>query len=153
MIEDFFKTEKAAINEKLDEFFTDIGSNERDILFNDFIEQLKQFILPKNNKAKRINPILLVAAFSGIINPMYLEDQIDEIRKVAIAIELLHNGHLIHDDLLDNDELRRGNPTFHIQLQNEINKIYKSMNFNAKKKLVTLYGRDLSILGGSLGYL
>ncbi len=32
----------------------------------------------------------------------------------AIAVELLHNFSLIHDDIMDNDELRHGKPTVHV---------------------------------------
>jgi len=155
MIEKFFEIESKAINEELEKFFDILSKNVKEALFNDFNNQLKEFIIPKKSKAKRIHPILLIAAFSGIINPLYLEEQIDEIRKVSIAVELLHSGHLIHDDLIDDDETRRGKPTFHIQLRNEMNKISKAMNISEKEieEQGKLYGRDLSILGGSFGYL
>jgi geranylgeranyl pyrophosphate synthase len=84
---------------------------------------------------------------------MYLEDQINQIREVSIAVELLHSGHLIHDDLLDDDNTRRGKPSFHKQLQNELNQIYKDMKLSNKEEIVKLYGRDMSILGGTQGYL
>ncbi len=153
MIEEFFKSEREAINNEIVKFFDKLNKKEKELLFADFNSQLRTFIIPENSKAKRIHPILLVAAFTGIINPMYLQDNIEEIRKVAIAVEFLHSGHLIHDDLIDNDDMRRGKPAFHKQLQNEINKVYKTLNISEKEKLMKLYGRDLSILGGSLGYL
>ena len=153
MIEEFFKSERKAINLELEIYFDKLNKKEKELLFADFNSQLRTFIIPEKSKAKRIHPILLVAAFNGIINPMYLEDNIEEIRKVAIAVEFLHSGHLIHDDLIDNDDIRRGEPAFHKQLQNEINKVYKTFDISEKGKLIELYGRDLSILGGSLGYL
>ena len=155
MIEKFLETESKAINEELEKFFDNLSKNVKELLFNDFNNQLKEFIIPKKSKAKRIHPILLIAAFNGIINPLYLEEQIDEIRRVSIAVELLHSGHLIHDDLIDDDETRRGKPTFHVQLKNEMDKVSKAMNISEKDKEEKgrLYGRDLSILGGSFGYL
>ena len=96
---------------------------------------------------------MLNAAFAGIVNPMYLEDQIEQIREISIAVELLHNGHLIHDDLLDDDKMRRDKPTFHMQLKDEINQVYKDLNIPKKDELIGLYGRDMSILGGTQGYL
>lgn len=151
MIEEFFKTEKALIDRELEKYFNQLNKIEKDILLKDFITQLKEFIL--NAKAKRIHPILLNAAFSGIVNPMYLGDQIEQIREVSIAVELLHSGHLIHDDLLDNDTMRREKPTFHMQLKNELNQIYRDVNVPNKDEIVNLYGRDMSILGGMQGYL
>ncbi len=153
MIEEFFKIEKKAIDEQLTKYFNKLVKKETDVLFTDFIEQLREFIIPKGSKAKRVHPVLLLAAFTGIINPMYLEDQIEEIRKVSIAVELLHSGHLIHDDLIDNDLVRRGKPTFHKQLKDDINKVYKSMVITNKDEQVKDYGRDMSILGGTHGYL
>jgi len=151
MIKEFFKTEKAHVDKELEKYFFQLNKSEKDILLKDFITQLKEYIL--NKKAKRIHPILLNSAFSGIVNPMYLEDQIEQIREVSIAVELLHSGHLIHDDLLDDDIIRRGKPTFHMQLRNELNQIYKDLNDPKKDEIVNLYGRDMSILGGTQGYL
>lgn len=44
----------------------------------------------------------------------------------AVALEMIHTMSLIHDDLpsMDNDDLRRGKPTNHVSLQNEIKVIY-----------------------------
>ncbi|MBY8990587.1 MAG: polyprenyl synthetase family protein [Candidatus Lokiarchaeota archaeon] len=151
MIEEYLKTEKFFVDGELEKYFIRISKIEKDILLKDFITQLEEFIL--NEKAKRIHPVLMNAAFSGIVNPMYLEDQIEQIREVSIAVELLHSGHLIHDDLLDDDLIRRDKPTFHVQLKNELNQTYKDTNAPIKEELVNLYGRDMSILGGMQGYL
>lgn len=151
MIEEFLKLEKEAIDEELKLYFDQLNNYEDEILIQDFISQLERFVL--NKKAKRIHPILLIAAFKGIVNPIYIDDQIDRIRKVSLAVELLHSGYIIHDDLIDNDEIRRGEPTFHIQLKNEINKVYKNLEKSQKEELLNTYGRDMSILGGTQGYL
>lgn len=36
---------------------------------------------------------------------------------IAASLELLHTALLVHDDILDNDDLRRGKPTLHMQYQ------------------------------------
>ena len=151
MIEKFLKSEKEAIDKELAEYFFYLNDNENEILLKDFFAQLQEFIL--NKKAKRLHPILLIAAFIGIVNPIYLDNQLDQIRKVSLAVELLHSGHLIHDDLIDADDERRGKPTFHIQLKNELNKVYKNLEIPHENELANNYGRDLSILGGTQGYL
>lgn len=38
--------------------------------------------------------------------------------RLALSLELLQSGLLVHDDIMDHDSLRRGMPTFHIQLEN-----------------------------------
>ena len=151
MIEKFLKAEKEAIDKELIDYFAYLNENEEEILLKDFFAQLQEFIL--NKKAKRLHPILLIASFVGIVNPINLDNQIDQIRKISLAVELLHSGHLIHDDLLDDDVERRSKPTFHVQLKNELNKAYDNLEMPNKNELIQMYGRDMSILGGTQGYL
>jgi geranylgeranyl diphosphate synthase type I len=54
---------------------------------------------------KRIRPILTLLACEAC------NGQIDSALPAAAAVELLHNFSLIHDDIEDRDELRRGRPT------------------------------------------
>ena len=35
----------------------------------------------------------------------------DDLLGIAVAIELLHNAFLVHDDIVDGSEMRRGRPT------------------------------------------
>lgn len=57
---------------------------------------------------KRIRPILTLAAYAAISgnDPHKALNQ-------ALAIELFHNFTLLHDDVMDNADLRRGRPTVH----------------------------------------
>ena len=150
MIEEFLKSEKKAIDRELIDYFAFLEESEEEILLKDFYAQLQEFIL--NKKAKRLHPILLIAAFVGIVNPINLDSQIDQIRKASLAVEFLHSGHLIHDDLMDGDVERRNKPTFHVQLKNELNKVYDNIEIPNKNELIQMYGRDMSILGGTQGY-
>ena len=56
---------------------------------------------------KRIRPVLMLMAYN-----LYKED-IESILTPAIAIETYHNYTLLHDDLMDKAEVRRGKPTVH----------------------------------------
>ncbi|MBY8987187.1 MAG: polyprenyl synthetase family protein [Candidatus Lokiarchaeota archaeon] len=151
MIEKFLKSEREAIYNELKDYFSYLNSIENEVLLKDFIAHLQEFTL--NKKAKRLHPILLIAAFAGIVNPINVDSQLDQIRKVSLAMELLHNGHLIHDDLIDADLERRGKPTFHVQLKNELNQIYENIDLPNKEEIIKMYGRDMSVLGGTQGYL
>ncbi len=151
MIEEFLKVEKEAIDGELKDYFAYLNENEKEILLKDFFAQLQEFILNKN--AKRLHPILLIAAFIGIVNPINLNHQMDQIRKVSLAVEFLHSGHLIQDDLIDDDAERRSKPTFHVQLKNELNKVYDKIEIHNRNEIIQMYGRDMSILGGTQGYL
>ncbi len=63
---------------------------------------------------KRLRPMLAAYAFG-----LYKND-IAEVIKPAIAIEIFHNFTLMHDDIMDNAPLRRGKPTVHEKWDNNI---------------------------------
>lgn len=56
---------------------------------------------------KRLRPILTLMAYN-----LYRED-IGRVLKSAIGIEIFHNYTLLHDDVMDDAELRRGRQTVH----------------------------------------
>jgi len=57
---------------------------------------------------KRIRPVLTVAVYSALAKA----DPADAINQ-ATAIELFHNFTLLHDDVMDRADIRRGRPTVH----------------------------------------
>lgn len=60
---------------------------------------------------KRLRPILVVSTYK------LFKDDIKKCIPYAVAIEMIHNFSLIHDDLpgIDNDDFRHGKPTNHKQ--------------------------------------
>ena len=54
---------------------------------------------------KRLRPSLTLAAYGG-----FGGDDPDAVVPVAAATEMLHVSMLIHDDIIDHDEVRRGKP-------------------------------------------
>jgi len=58
---------------------------------------------------KRLRPILAYMATN------LFSDDIEKTTSPAIAIEMFHNFSLLHDDLMDNASLRRGQPTVHLK--------------------------------------
>ena len=56
---------------------------------------------------KRVRPLLVLLAARS------LGARDEEVLDVAAAVELLHTFTLVHDDIMDRDELRRGQPTIH----------------------------------------
>jgi octaprenyl-diphosphate synthase len=65
---------------------------------------------------KRIRPlILLLAAESIKISNRDNSNLTEDIFLAASAIELLHTESVIHDDIIDQENLRRGKPSFHVK--------------------------------------
>jgi geranylgeranyl pyrophosphate synthase len=56
-------------------------------------------------KGKRLRPILVM------LSTQSMGGRIESVKKLALAIELLHAATLIHDDVLDQDIFRRNAPT------------------------------------------
>ena len=84
-----------------------------------FENSLKEVILKENNfltydlekfiftNPKRLRPIFifLFAKILKIENPLVMD--------IALITELIHNASLIHDDIIDEEKVRRNNPTFY----------------------------------------
>lgn len=56
---------------------------------------------------KRIRPVLVLAAYN-----LY-KNNIEDIIPSALALEVFHNFTLLHDDIMDNADIRRNQPTVH----------------------------------------
>ena len=71
---------------------------------------------------KRIRPTLLLLS-AGLISPDAVHDE--RVMKLAAAIEILHTATLMHDDVIDESEMRRG-----------------------RKSTNSLFGNSVAVLGG-----
>ncbi|HZK04081.1 MAG TPA: polyprenyl synthetase family protein [Bacteroidaceae bacterium] len=68
---------------------------------NPLLQRLLSYVLKGNGKMMRPILILLTAKYFGPIQ--------EKIYHVSSALELLHTGSLVHDDVVDNSSERRGN--------------------------------------------
>ena len=87
--------------------------------FETYLKSLKFTRQPENLYApinyvlslggKRLRPTLLLMA-----HDMYAgSNKCDQVYNAAAGIEIFHNFTLLHDDLMDRADMRRGNPTVH----------------------------------------
>jgi geranylgeranyl pyrophosphate synthase len=60
---------------------------------------------------KRLRPLLVVLAAESGGGPPDTPDGEERLIRAAVAIELVHSATLVHDDLIDGAQLRRGHPT------------------------------------------
>lgn len=63
----------------------------------------------------------------------------------AAAVEVFHNWTLVHDDIIDQDDTRRGAPTSHVKLAAELGGKFSLGASDAERT-----GRDFAILAGDL---
>lgn len=133
------------------DFFTYLESTEKRI--SEFItkNEVKQFFKPDDiydsvfsyirRPAKRLRPSVLLMACGSVGG--------DEREQLAIpaasGVELFHTWTLVHDDLIDNDSLRRGEPTVHNAMTT-----WSKKNLKINDDLAVEYGRDIAILTGDM---
>jgi octaprenyl-diphosphate synthase len=114
---------------------------ERDYQFPPFIERFSEYIVKINESlskelesyswsefylplkyacqgGKRIRPLILNLAAETVLDKSISSTNAkvaDNIFSVSSAVELLHTESVIHDDIIDSDNLRRGQPSFHVK--------------------------------------
>lgn len=76
------------------------------------LELITRFIL--HQKGKKIRPILVILSgkLAGEVN--------DRTTRGAILVEMLHTATLVHDDVVDNAEQRRGFPSINAVFKNKV---------------------------------
>ena len=70
----------------------------------DYYSELKDYFL---SGGKRIRPLMCIAAYNA-----FSGEKEDQILKACVGTEFLHNASLVHDDIIDKDDFRRGKPSF-----------------------------------------
>ncbi len=119
LLEDFLNKEV--------EFASQFGKITEDLCLG-----IKEFNL---RGGKRIRPALVIEGYKCLKG-----DNLDEVKKASLSIELAEAYLLIHDDVIDNDDFRRGKPSFH--------KVFESKM--AGKPFASKYGESMAIVGGDI---
>jgi len=99
-------------------------------------ESIREFTL---REGKRLRPLLLILTYKG-----YAPESKKISRRLynaSTCMEFLHNFMLIHDDIIDRSDLRRGKPTMH-----------KILNHTTKSEDPDKLGIDLGIIAGDIVY-
>ena len=107
---DYRKQICAPIQVEFDEFRTRYSS-----LFscsNPAVDMMLKFLLRRNGKMMRPILVLLVSKCYGQIP--------DNVYSLAAAVELLHQGSLIHDDVVDESDQRRGRRSANAAFDNRL---------------------------------
>ncbi|HSW96798.1 MAG TPA: polyprenyl synthetase family protein [Candidatus Saccharimonadales bacterium] len=102
---------------------------------SDVSKKLSSFI----SQGKMIRGSLIL-----FIHEAYTGKITEEAIKIAVAMELFHSSLLIHDDIMDNDTLRRGNQTIFAQ--------YQSFAESKKCNNAHHFGESMGICVGDIGF-
>jgi geranylgeranyl diphosphate synthase type I len=124
---------KNELDRKLEKFITDIEKRYSLKAISPLLfEAIKDFVL---RPGKRIRPILFIMGYRG-----FSQKDPKGLFESALAIEVLHDFLLVHDDIIDKSDMRRGKPSMHTFLNDHLKK-YPKAKFN---------GQDLAIIVGDV---
>ena len=73
---------------------------------------LKKFLLAPSKRLREVLPVLYFKALGKELSQKQLE--------VLSVVEIVHNASLIHDDIIDESDLRRGNKTISCEFGNKL---------------------------------
>lgn len=99
-------------------------------------KSIKDFI---SRKGKRVRPLLFVIGYLGFSRK---PKPPEGLYRSAVSLELFHDFMLVHDDIIDRSDTRRGEPSMHSKL----NKYF------AQEKNIKFCGQDLAIVAGDVMY-
>jgi len=108
---------------------------------NDVFQRLETFL----SQGKMIRGSLVLFSFS-----LFEDTGSEHVVPLAAAIELIHAGFLIHDDIMDQDMIRRGNPSLFVQYQKMCPSESKEVKRHFGQSMATCVGDILFFLGQRL---
>jgi geranylgeranyl diphosphate synthase type I len=97
-------------------------------------ESIKEFI---SRDGKRVRPILFCIGYLG-----FAKKEAPGLYRSALSLELLHDFMLVHDDIIDKSDLRRGKPSMHALL----------VKYFRNTKNIKFNGQDMAIIVGDVMY-
>ncbi|MEA1905282.1 MAG: polyprenyl synthetase family protein [Candidatus Hadarchaeota archaeon] len=95
------------IDERLEEFLSRLVEEERSHhpFMGELYPKIREYVLRKGKRLASCSTLLTYKGYAG--------EPDDRILDVCVGVELFRHSILIHDDLVDQDELRRGGKAFH----------------------------------------
>ena len=119
--EQILKKYGCVIDKELNNFFDRKIEKTKDHFLKTSYSHLKEFVL---RPGKRIRPIAAIMAYKAI-----KDGNEEHIYPVSIAPELFHASSLIHDDIMDEDTLRRNKKTMHRIFGDYFKKKFKNKEY------------------------
>ncbi|MGB5912807.1 MAG: polyprenyl synthetase family protein [Promethearchaeia archaeon] len=136
---DYAKKYVPKINNAIKSIYDRKLSNVENSFLKDYYSELRDYFL---SGGKRIRPLLCIATYNS-----FSKNYDDKIVLPSVGVEFLHNASLIHDDIIDKDDFRRGKPAFHFRFRNY------HKQYNLKKMIDVDFGNSIGIIGGDSAFI
>ncbi len=107
----FMKDLKGRIDMELEQFFREREKDSLDPVCRNVNGHIKAFTM---NGGKRLRPMLIVLGHD------FFAPHDEKVFRAAISMELTQTYLLIHDDIMDQSEVRRGKPSLHVAVKNQM---------------------------------
>lgn len=128
----FMKSLKERIDGELEQFFQEREKDSLDPVCRNVNDHIRAFTM---NGGKRLRPMLIVLGHN------LFAPQDDRVYRAAISMELTQTYLLIHDDIMDQSDIRRGRPSLHVAVKNQM-----PMHINDAKRI----SENIAIVAGDL---
>ena len=130
----YYKEEKEELTKVIDKYNNEFKKED-----NSIIQENLEFFQNLNSDGKLVRGTLVDLGY------YLLKDNKEYSRNLALAYEVFQTAILVHDDIIDKDEIRRGKETIH-------NRNYKKYNkySNDKEELINL-SNSIGICMGDYG--
>ena len=125
---------KKKVEDELKKFFENKKKNVENPLLRNAVETIEEYTLRGGKRIRAILMILGYKMFGG---------EGEEIVRAASSLELIQSYLLIHDDIMDESELRRGKKTVH-KIYEELH-LYRGFGGNPRR-----FGENMGIIAGDL---
>ena len=131
----FAERYSALVEEELAKFLEEKARSAADERRRRVVEEISRFTL---GGGKRLRPLLMILGYAGSKGVVD-----NRIVRASISIELVHSYLLMHDDVMDRDEFRRGRPT--------VWRAFRDLHAEAYGlEEATHYGYSMAIIAGDL---
>ncbi|MFX0083051.1 MAG: polyprenyl synthetase family protein [Candidatus Hodarchaeota archaeon] len=137
-LDEYLKEYKAKINDAIKSIYDMKLKNIKNRFLVDYYSELKDYFLAGG---KRLRPLLCIATYNA-----FNKKKDETIVFPSVGIEFLHNASLIHDDIIDKDDFRRGKPAFHFRFRNYHEK------YELKRMIASDFGNSIGIIGGDSAF-
>ncbi len=104
-MQEFISKYKDEVERTLKDFFTEKKRSLKSEILRDVVNVIEEYTL---RGGKRIRPVLMILSYL-----MHGGEEDSRILRAAAALELIQSYFLIHDDIMDESDLRRGKATVH----------------------------------------
>ncbi|MBI2207950.1 polyprenyl synthetase family protein [Candidatus Woesearchaeota archaeon] len=129
---------RSTVDKEINRFFERKIEEAEDRFLKTSYKYLKGFVL---RPGKRIRPIAAIMAYKAI-----KEGNEEQIYPVSISPELFHASSLIHDDIMDEDMLRRNKKTMHRLFEDYFKKNFRDKMYNGS--IFDSYSKRFSVSMG-----